>query len=179
MADLKKSLNKLYHGDSLVPTFLRSAVSSQLASWVDMGTGFLIFAIFRLAPWLCTAIGAVAGGIINCIINYKFTFHADGVSWKAVMVKYSMVWLGSIFFNSYGTQLLYQLMNSWTWLETIGFRPDGYFAAARLSVSLLVSWFWNFALQRAFVYRTTSFDPYAIRFVDAVNPRARHAEDNQ
>jgi hypothetical protein len=68
-------------------------------------------------------------------------------------------------------------MNDWTWLETIGFRPDGYYAVARVVVSLLVSWFWNFAMQRSFVYRTTSFDPYAIRMMDFFNPRARRQSD--
>jgi putative flippase GtrA len=177
MSNVKTALSKIYKGNSLISTFLRSIVSSQLASWIDMGTGFLIFALFKLAPWFCTAIGAVAGGIVNCVVNYKFTFRADGVSWKAVIIKYCMVWTGSIVFNSGGTQLLYQLMNDWTWLETIGFRPDGYYAVARVVVSLLVSWFWNFAMQRSFVYRTTSFDPYAIRMMDFFNPRARRQSD--
>ena len=48
------------------------------------------------------------------------------------------------------------------------FRPDGYYAAARLFVSLIVSWFWNFALQRYFVYRDSRFDPYAIAVAERV-----------
>ena len=33
---------------------------------------------------LSVAIGAIAGGIVNCCINYRFTFHAAGQSVKAV-----------------------------------------------------------------------------------------------
>ena len=158
--------DKLLHSDNLVFTFLRSVVSSQVCSWTDMGVGFLLFAFVIKTAWLTTAIGAIAGGILNCIINYKFTFRAQGCSKRAVMVKYTMVWIGSVVLNSWGTDALYWMLQHWHWLETIGFRPDGYFAAARLTVSLLVGWFWNFVLQRYFVYRPTSFDPYAIRLTN-------------
>lgn len=163
--------DKVLNSDSLVFTFLRSIVSSQAASWVDMGLSFALFAWVHLAPWLATAIGAFSGGVINCVINYKFTFHAQGCPWKAVVVKYVMVWIGSLLLNSYGTHLLYYLLSNWHWLEEVGFRPDGYFAAARLTTSLIVSWAWNFVLQRHFVYRNNSFDPYAIRFINCLTFR--------
>lgn len=148
--------DKVLHNDNIVFTFLRSIVSSQIASWVDMGLGFVLFAWAHLTPFLSTAIGAFAGGVINCGINYKFTFHADGLSWKSVAIKYAMVWVGSLLLNAFGTEVLYYLFENWTWLENIGFKPNGNYAAARLITSLLVSWFWNFLLQRYFVYRDTS-----------------------
>ena len=79
-----------------------------------------------------------------------------------------MVWVGSLLLNAFGTQAIYFLLQHWNWLETVGFRPDGYYAAARLFVSLIVSWFWNFALQRYFVYRDSRFDPYAIAVAERV-----------
>lgn len=170
---VKELGNKLINSDSLVFTFLRSAASSQTASWVDMGLSFALFAWAHLTPFLSTAIGAVAGGIVNCIINYKFTFHADDCPWKAVMIKYIMVWVGSLLLNAFGTQALFWVLENWKWLETLGFRPDGYFAAARLITSLIVSWAWNFVLQRTFVYRRNSFDPYAIKLVDSLSPRQK------
>lgn len=166
MGTLSKMGDKLLNSNSLIFTFLRSVASSQTASWVDLLTGFILFSFFDIVPWLSTAIGAVAGGIINCIINYRFTFHAQGCPWKAVIVKYMMVWTGSILLNAFGTQIVYYILQHWHWLETIGFRPDGYYAAARLGVSLIVSWAWNFVLQRNFVYRKRHFDKTAIRFVD-------------
>ncbi|MCH5325970.1 MAG: GtrA family protein [Duncaniella sp.] len=162
--------DRFVNGGDIVTTFLRSSISSQIASWIDMGASFLLFALCHLAPWISTAIGAVAGGVVNCCINYRFTFHATTLPVKAVAMKYSLIWLGSLLLNVYGTQIVFQLLENVTWLEDMGFKPNGYFAAARLSVSLAVSIFWNFLLQKNFVYCTTRFDPYAIRIVNTLFP---------
>lgn len=158
--------SKLLNSDQLVFTFIRSASVAQAASWIDLGTGFILFAFAHLSPWVSTAIGAFVGGAINGILNYRFTFHAQDCPWKAVMVKYSLVWIGSLLLNSFGTQFLYYGLMHWPWLETLGFKPDGYFAAARLGVSAIVSLGWNFMLQKTFVYRPSAFDSYAISFID-------------
>ena len=76
--------------------------------------------------------------------------------------------------NAFGTQAVYYLLQKWTWLETIGFRPDGYFAAARLFVSLIVSWFWNFAMQRYFVYRECRFDNLAISLLKKIGINSKN-----
>ncbi len=159
--------NRFLNSGDIVTTFLRSSISSQIASWIDMGVGFVFFAFLHLAPWLSTAIGAVCGGIVNCCINYRFTFHASDVPVKAVALKYALIWCGSLFLNVYGTQLVYELLNQFSFLaENLGFKPNGFYAAARLSVSLIVSLFWNFLMQKNFVYRRTNFDTTAIRIVD-------------
>lgn len=166
-SSLKDLGNRLLKSKSLVPTFLRSAVSSQASGWVDFIVGFVMFYwIFNQhLSWLATGIGVVAGGIVNCIICYKFTFRAENCPWKAVVVKYALVWIGNLILNSGGTQLLYILLEKWRMLDEWGFTPAGYYSAARLVMSLLVSWFWNFLLQRNFVYRPSKFDPYAVRFM--------------
>lgn len=133
-------------------TFLRSAVSSQTAGWVDMGTSIGLVAI-GVSSWLATPIGALLGGVVNCCINYKFTFRASGCPKVAVAVKYVMIWFGSLVLNTVGTSLLAMIMDRWPVLDTIGFTNLGNYAAARLIVSLAVSWFWNFLMQRNFVYR--------------------------
>ncbi len=167
---LKHIGNTLLKSKSLVPTFLRSAVSSQASGWVDIIVGFVMFYwIFNQhLLWLATGIGVVAGGIVNCIICYKFTFRAENCPWKAVVVKYALVWIGNLILNSGGTELLYILLKKWHVLEELGFKAAGYYTSARLVMSLLVSWFWNFILQRNFVYRPSKFDPYAVRFMDSL-----------
>lgn len=165
--NLGKLGKKAIKSNNLVFTFLRSLVSSQCASWVDMGLGFALFAWLKFSPVLATAIGAVCGGVVNCIINYKFTFHADHVNWRAVVVKYAMVWIGSALLNTFGTAGVYYIVEKWDWLEKLGFRRDGYYAASRLFTSLMVSWFWNFPMQRNFVYSVTRFDKYAINLCNS------------
>ncbi|MBD5189787.1 MAG: GtrA family protein [Bacteroidales bacterium] len=162
----KRVAAKMMKSDSLVYTFLRSIVSSQCSSWTDMAISFALFAWVHLSPFLSTAIGAFVGGVVNCIINYRFTFHATGMSWKAVVVKFALVWAGSLLLNSYGTHALYYLFTRWDWLIDMGFRPDGFFAAARLLTSLIVSIVWNFLLQKYFVFRTTGFDQKIVEFMD-------------
>lgn len=168
---IQKVGDNLLKNDNFIFTFLRSAVSSQTSGWVDFAVSFIFFQWVGFNPLFASALGAVAGGVVNCIINYRFTFHADGVDWRAVVVKYAMVWIGSLLLNSFGTQFLYEVIKDWDWLEMIGFKKAGYFSAARLFVALIVSWAWNFMLQRYFVYRTNPFDRFAIRIVNFLFPR--------
>lgn len=184
MGKIKKAGDKILNNDSLFFTFLRSIVSSQAASWADLATRMLMFAFVfaALDPFyrsnLSVACGAAVGGIVNCTINYRFTFHAAGQSVKAVIVKYILVWTGSLLLNMYGTTFTCEALAQWQFLLDMGFTPDGIFAASTLAVSLLVSWFWNFALQRHFVYRPSKFDPYAIAFVNFLGFRKRKTQNN-
>lgn len=162
MSLFKNIVNKLLKSRGIGFEFLRSIVSSQAASWVDMAISFVFFMWLGMYPWLATLCGAAAGGVVNCIINYKFTFRATGCPWRAVAVKYVMVWIGSLLLNAFGTELFYRIFEHWHWLLTIGFAAGGLFAAARLLVSLVVSLAWNFLLQRNFVYRPRRFDSTAI-----------------
>lgn len=167
-----RAADKFIHGKGIF-TFLRSSVSSQIASWTDMGVCFIFYAwVFigmgkdPLRSLLSTAIGLVVGGVVNCCINYKFTFRAGNCPVKAVAVKYFMIWAGSFFFNIVGTTGLNWLLQHWDLLRIIGFKTDGIFAFARLSVSLAVSLAWNFLLQKNFVYVPTRFDRIAISLVN-------------
>lgn len=182
MKYISTAKEKIVHGGGLF-TFLRSSISSQIASWIDMAASFIFFAfVFRGLDFLyrsnlSVAVGAVCGGIVNCCINYRFTFHAKGQSVKAVAVKYALVWTGSLLLNMYGTSLFGELLSRWKFLIDLGFKPDGIFAASRLTVSLVVSLAWNFVLQRNFVYRPSRFDHFAISFIDFFNPRHKSSQD--
>lgn len=162
MKTLNKAKDKLINGGGLF-MFLRSSVAAQAASWVDLGLGFVLFSWVGLSTGLSTGIGAVAGGIINCIINYRFTFHAKGVSKRAVAVKYILIWTGSLLLNTYGTSMLYNLMSGSEFFAHMGFSDDGCYAASRISTSLVVSLAWNFLMQKYFVYRSVAFDGYVER----------------
>lgn len=156
----KKFANKLVKSDNVAFTFIRSSISSQISSWTDMAISFIMYAWIVNIAWLSTAIGAICGGIVNCIIGYNFTFHANGVSKKAVIIKFILVWIGSLTLNSAGTELLTKLLQSLAW---IGLSDDACFAIARIIISLAVSIAWNFLLQRSFVFRPNKFDAYASR----------------
>ena len=159
--------DKILHSNGVVYTLLRSSMSSQLCGWIDMIASFVLFSLCDLTPWLSTAIGAFVGGVFNCIINYRFTFHARGVDWRAAGTKFIFVWTGSLLLNSFGTQIFYYLMLKWEWLiEKFALSHDTIFLVARLFVSLVVSLAWNFLLQRNFVFRETWADKYIIRTLE-------------
>ena len=180
--NIYKIKDRFLHGEGLITTFLRSIVSSQAASWTDMIVRVVLFSLVftHLEPFyrsnLSVACGAIVGGIVNCVINYHFTFHASGQNVKAVIVKYSLVWTGSMLLNMYGTTFASQALSHWDFLHTLGFTADAIFTVSTLTVSLLVSWFWNFTLQRYFVYRPNRFDSTAINIVNFFIPRKHNHE---
>lgn len=166
---LSEVRHKLIHSDSFLFTLLRSGASAQLCGWIDMIVSFVLFAFCNLTPWLSTATGALVGGIFNCVINYRFTFHARQVDWRAAITKFMFVWIGSLLLNSFGTQWTYYLVRDWHWLvKTIGLGDDAVFLAARLAVSLVVSLGWNFLLQRSFVFKECWADRYILKVLDRI-----------
>ncbi len=135
--------------------FLKASVSSQIASWVDMGLSFVLFSVVQLTIYdgfFAKAIGAATGGVINCCINYKWTFRPEGCSKRTVAVKYAMVWLGSLLLNSFGTAFVTGFVSDIPLLAEWGISKDTVFFVAQLAVSLIVSICWNFMLQRYFVF---------------------------
>lgn len=170
---LGRAADKIVNGEGVF-TLIRAGLTSQLSSWTDMAASFVFYAwVFfplgrdPLRSFLATAIGLILGGIVNSVVNYKFTFRSEHCAVKAVAVKFFLIWAGSFLLNLGGTTGLDHVLQHWeTILRIDWIKPDGIFAFARLSVSLVVSIFWNFLLQKNFVYRSTRFDPYAIRFVD-------------
>ena len=132
---------------------IKAGVSSQISAWTDFIMSFVSFAWVGLDAKYAAAVGAIAGGVVNCCINYKWTFQAKDCSYRSVAVKYLLVWLGSFFFNVYGTEWFTNILMSLTWLDEVGMSEDVRFTLARLGVSLVVSLFWNLLLQRYFVFR--------------------------
>jgi putative flippase GtrA len=144
--------------------YVRSLISSGVASCVDVMAGFVGFALLDFHPWVATSVGAMLGGIVNCVVNYRYTFRARACNKQAVAVKYALVWMGSLLLNAAGTSLLYDWMTH-AFEGATGERvEDICYALSRLLVSLMVSFVWNFLLQRYFVYRPTPFDAALIRY---------------
>lgn len=168
---LSKIGSKFIHSNSMIFTLIRSGLSAQMCGWLDLGVSFAMFAWLDLKPVYAAAIGAFVGGVANCIVNYKFTYHVKDCPWNAVIVKFIMVWIGSLMLNAFGTEAIYWVLTRWKWLETIGFKPDGFFTAARLATALIVSLAWNFLLQVNFVYKHVKFDRHAIKIANIFLPR--------
>lgn len=132
--------------------------TSQASAWADFVTSFAVFAWLDFAAGNAAAAGAIAGGIVNCTLNYKWTFRGSQCPVANVVVKYFMVWVGSLLLNAYGTQFLTEICLDSSLFDMWGITRKMRFTIARLTVSFLVSVCWNLLLQRTFVYRYVKFD---------------------
>jgi len=139
-------------------TFLKAQFSSQIASLTDFTVTILLAKVFNLHYVYATFTGAVCGGVVNCIINYKWTFNAKGVDKKHVAIKYTLVWISSILLNTGGTYAMTEFLKRNFWLrEFLGYMVDDVFIFSKIVVSLLVGFLWNYNMQRLFVYKSRNF----------------------
>ena len=82
--------------------FLRAQLSAQMATIADFLVTILLVRLFEVYYVYATLAGAVYGGIVNCVINYKWTFKSTGKKTN-VAVKFILVWVCSIWLNTWGT----------------------------------------------------------------------------
>ena len=143
--------------------FLRSVMTSQISAYTDYIVSFIFYALLSLSAGLAAMIGATAGGIVNCLINYKFTFRIKESSYLAIGIKFFLVWLGSLLLNTFGTQYFTNILDSSSLLDNVNMVDNIRFSIARIFTSIIVSVFWNFLLQRYFVFRATPFDNFIDR----------------
>jgi putative flippase GtrA len=122
--------------------FCKAQLSAQVATLVDFTVSLLLKEVFGMWYVWASFLGALSGGLMNCMVNYRWVFDADGLKKKNVVVKYFMVWTGSILLNTLGTYLLTELSQQ-------------YFLFAKAVVAVSVGLLWNYQLQRLFVYRDT------------------------
>lgn len=142
-------------------TFLRAQFSSQIASLTDFTVTILLVKLFSLFYLYAAFTGAVCGGIINCIINYKWTFKATEIKKKYIAMKYAFVWIGSILLNTWGTFAMTEFLRNSVWLRNfLGYMVDDVFIFSKITVSLLVGFLWNYNMQNYFVYKERNFGKY-------------------
>ncbi|MDR1543186.1 MAG: GtrA family protein [Prevotellaceae bacterium] len=156
-------------------TFLKAQASSQMASWVDNLMAFglkKVLDIFKIKVLyffsqgiesyvFATVIGQICGGFFVCIMNWRWSFKSRDIKFKYILSKFVLVWLGSLFLNTYFTFLLTEWLKGRRIIEHIfGYHADDVFIFVKLSVSLLVGFFWNYTMYHRFVYKDVSFDKW-------------------
>ncbi len=120
--------------------FVKAQGSAIVGTLVDFTFAIVLTKICLLFYLYANMIGAMCGGITNCIINYKYVFEDAHQRKCHIAVKYFIVWLGSNLLNSYGTFALTELSRV-------------YFLYPKIIVSVIVAVFWNYQLQKYFVYK--------------------------
>ncbi len=124
-------------------TFCKAQFSAQIATVSDFLVSMMLAELFSIWYVWASFFGAVSGGIVNCVVNYRWVFDDTGdLKKRVVAFKYLLVWTGSILLNTAGTYVLTELSGQ-------------YFIFAKIVVAVAVALLWNYQLQRLFVYRDT------------------------
>lgn len=131
--------------------FLRAQLSAQFATLADFILTYVCFQWLGIYYVIATSIGAITGGIVNCVINYKWAFATKDCQFKWVFLKYILVWVGSFLLNVGGVYLLVELLkhHTYLWERASGF----YLIIAKIIVAVIVSVGWNYVLHRYFVFQ--------------------------
>ena len=121
--------------------FCKAQCSAQLATLADFCLSWLLADVLGLWYLLASFMGALTGGVLNGVFNYRWVFDGTGeLNKRSVAVKYLMVWAGSILLNTLGTYGL----TEWS---------GRHFMIAKAAVAVCVAVLWNYQMQRLYVYR--------------------------
>lgn len=130
-------MGKLRHE---IGTFMKAELSALVATMVDYAVSIFLAEVCSLWYVWASFLGAVSGGVTNCVINYRWVFTAAADQKKGnIALKYLFVWTGSILLNTGGTYVLTEISGQ-------------YFVWSKIVITICVALFWNYQLQRFFVY---------------------------
>ncbi len=127
--------------------FAKAQFASLGASAIDLCLAAVLFRWAGFSPFWSTMCGAIAGGIINCVTNYEWTFRGTDRTMRGAAIRYMFVWGGSILLNAWGVKLAVAVCSSGADISL------SLFMVLRILVSILVAVLWNFILQKHWVYR--------------------------
>lgn len=125
---------------SLWGSFSRSQVAAAVATGVDFGLLFGLVEVFHLWYVVATALGALAGGITNFLMNRHWSFLATHRAASHQMWRYTWVSLASMGLNTLGVYAMTESLHI-------------HYGISVLLVSTLVGVAFNFPLHRHYVFR--------------------------
>ena len=75
MGDWLKKVARMISQKGGIFMFLRAQLSAQMATIADFLVTILLVRLFDVYYVYATLAGAIYGGIVNCVINYKWTLN--------------------------------------------------------------------------------------------------------
>ena len=150
--------------------FLRAQLSAQMATIADFLVTILLVRLFEVYYVYATLAGAVYGGIVNCVINYKWTFKSTGKKTN-VAVKFILVWVCSIWLNTWGTYALTESLAKIPWVrDTLSQYFGDFFIVPNTSAASL--FLLNVRLSLPFRSFAVMKDFVTVRFLPLDAPRS-------
>jgi len=123
--------------------FFKAQVSSLTATSVDFSITYILTSVVGVLYIFSSAGGVICGGIINFVLGRYWVFNANNERRVKQIPRYMIIWISSMFLNMGGIIFL---------TETFGF----YYLVSKVITSILVGIFFNYYLQREFVFKTTN-----------------------
>ena len=97
-----------------------------------------------------TFLGALTGGVVNCVINYRWTFKSQETSKRRIALRYSLVWAGSILLNTLGNVLVISIIEGFGSGERASLQLV---MIVKTIIAILVAVFWNYTMQKCYVFK--------------------------
>jgi putative flippase GtrA len=127
---------------------VRHHLTSVAATVVDYGLMVACVELLHLRPVPATAIGALAGAVTSFTLARVFTYRVNDSPVAGQTWRYALVSAASLSLNAAGEYLFNGVLG----LQ---------YLLARLITSIIVSNFWNYPLQRFFVFSRRRESPVA------------------
>ncbi len=121
-------------------TFVKAQAASLTATIVDFTVTVLLKEVFHCWYLLASILGTITGGVINFAMNRSWVFRAHDKKIHFQAIKYILVWIGNLVLVSGGVFVL---------TKYGGFS----YIVSKITVSVLVGFFYNYALQKKFVFK--------------------------
>ncbi|HEX4447200.1 MAG TPA: GtrA family protein [Polyangiaceae bacterium] len=121
-------------------TLGRHQVGATAATLVDFGAMIGCVELLHISPTIATGVGAALGGFTNFLLGRAWVFRQHSGRVHDQAIRYALVSGGGALLNTLGEHLVHD-------------RAHIQYIVARAMVSIAVSLFWNFPMQREFVFR--------------------------
>jgi putative flippase GtrA len=129
-----------HHRPSFWSSFSKSQLSSATATVIEYSLLFSMTELFHIWYVPSVAAGAITGAIANFLINRHWSFRATHRRPGPQLLKYTIVSAGSVLLNTGGVYAMTEYLKI-------------HYAISVVIVGLIVGFFYNFPLHRAFVFR--------------------------
>ena len=139
MSEINIELETERKRPGVIISFLRSQVSAGFGNGLDFVISCLFHRFGQLAI-IATFFGATIGGIVHFFFSRFWSFKADHIPIQGQAIRFLIANASSIGLNMLGVYLIHDLLHV-------------YFPVARLGVSFFVGFFFNFPIQRWYVFR--------------------------
>ena len=153
--------------------FLRSQLSSQMATIADNTMAIIpkktldilkikviyLFYGSITSYVLATIVGQICGGAVSCFLNYKWAFKDLKIKLQYVIIKFLLIWIGSLSLNTFFTFLITEwLKNTKIATSIFGiYNSDDVFIFVKLFVAIIIGVVWNFLMYKYFVFKDIKY----------------------